>query len=408
MTTEAAHSPLGPSAADRWINCPGSVLATAHLPDSDSEYSLLGTAAHSLAERCRKDNVPAAHYMEGKLYVEKVDGSSAEFIVDRNMAESVQAFIDYVNALPGDDYNETRVHYHEWVEGAFGTMDAAKATHHVLHIADYKHGEGVWVGAKENPQLKLYALGWLEYFGWLYDIRKVHLHVVQPRLDNFSTWETDVESLRRWATEVVRPAGQAALTPGAPFKAGAHCKFCKIRATCVTRAKYVFEMNLDELEDLDTAILREPPPIGQLSITQITRALEREPHVKAWYSDVRAHAASELAHGRDVGGWKMVAGKSERNWTLPPTEIEKRMSAAGLGEGIKAKLYTEPEIISPAKAEKVFGKKWFAPGSDTKEGGPLADLVKKTRGKPVLAPPTDDRPPISVDASEMEVVDGTD
>ena len=32
-----AHSPVGPSSGERWIHCPGSVLATIHLPDTQSE-----------------------------------------------------------------------------------------------------------------------------------------------------------------------------------------------------------------------------------------------------------------------------------------------------------------------------------------------------------------------------------
>ena len=396
---EPAHSPLGPSAAERWIACPGSVLATKDLPDTDSEYSLLGTAAHTLAERCGKDNLPALHFLGGKLYVEKVDGESAEFTVDREMVTAVQSFLDYVNALPGDDYTEARVYYERFVPGGFGTMDRAKAEYHTLRIIDYKYGEGVQVFAKENSQLKFYALGFTEEWGWLYDFRKIELHVAQPRLDHFDSWETTPEAILEWAETVAKPAAALALKPGAPFKAGAHCKFCKIKATCTTRAKFVFEMNLDELDDLDDAIAKDAPPIARLTPAQIIAALRRKPHIVGWYNDIERYAISEINHGKPFDGWKLVEGRSNREWSAPAAEIEKRLVEAGAGEGIKVKLYSEPEIISPAQAEKVFGKKLFLPGT------PLGDTITKPRGKPKLAPPEDERPAFTVDPSELEEVE---
>lgn len=402
MQAEAAHSILGPSSADRWLHCGGSVLATKDLPDVDTEYSTYGTAGHTLAERCRKDNLPAAHFLGGKIYVEKVDGESAEVVVDREMATAVQSYIDYINALPGDDYNESRVYYEEYVRGGFGTMDAARASHYELNIGDLKMGVGVQVFAVNNPQMMLYALGFMLAWGWLYDFKKVILHIIQPRLDHYDTWETTPEAIFEWAERVVRPAALRALQPGAPFKAGAHCKFCKIKATCTTRAKFVFEMNLDELDDLDDAIAKDAPPIARLTSAQIIAALRRKPHIVGWYNDIERYAISEINHGKPFDGWKLVEGRSNREWSAPAAEIEKRLVEAGAGEGIKVKLYSEPEIISPAQAEKVFGKNLFLPGT------PLGDTITKPRGKPKLAPPEDERPAFTVDPSELEEVeDGT-
>ena len=47
----AAHAKLSPSAASRWLNCPGSVALCATLPTPPSTYYAdEGTAAHALAE----------------------------------------------------------------------------------------------------------------------------------------------------------------------------------------------------------------------------------------------------------------------------------------------------------------------------------------------------------------------
>ena len=46
------------------------------------------------------------------------------------------------------------------------------------------------VEAERNSQLMLYGLGALLEFDPLYDIRNVRMTIVQPRLNNISTYET--------------------------------------------------------------------------------------------------------------------------------------------------------------------------------------------------------------------------
>ena len=64
------HALLSASAAERWMNCPGSVAATKDLPSSTSVYAEEGTLAHSLCElKVRKlfgipDPMPRSKYLE--------------------------------------------------------------------------------------------------------------------------------------------------------------------------------------------------------------------------------------------------------------------------------------------------------------------------------------------------------
>jgi hypothetical protein len=402
---KGAHSPLGASAADRWINCPGSVGATILLPDKDTEYSLEGTAAHMLAEYCNASNTSATTWEGRVLGVEKVDGSIAEIEVTKQMRDGVQAFLDYVNDLPGEDYNEERVHWHEFVPFAYGTMDRARATRKKLRIVDLKFGEGWQVWAEKNPQLMLYALGFLEKYGWMYDIEEVDLTIFQPRLDHIDTWTVSVEELRRWAKEVVQPAAEAAQREDAPFKAGSHCKFCKIKETCKTRAKFVFEGAVGEMDDLDAQIAAPVRNVATLTNDQVAKILERQKVVTAFFSDLEKYAIAELAKGNPVGDWKMVEGRSNRAWA-----VEQKQVLEGIkGQHLDTKLmWTEPKLVSPTQAEEAYGAALFAPAKENKRtgevmpAGPLAHLIHKPKGSAVLAPGSDRRPPIKVDANEME------
>jgi len=47
-----AHSPIGASSAERWINCPASVRLSEGCKKPAGIYAEEGTAAHSLCEEC--------------------------------------------------------------------------------------------------------------------------------------------------------------------------------------------------------------------------------------------------------------------------------------------------------------------------------------------------------------------
>lgn len=412
-----AHSPLGASAADRWITCPGSVGATIELMDVDTQYSLEGTAAHFLAEHCNEFDLKTIQYPNKEISVKKVDDSITFIPCDKTMRDGVQAFLDFVNELPGDDYNEERVHWHQYVPNAFGTMDRARATDKKLRIIDLKYGEGWQVFAENNPQLMLYALGFLEKYGWMYDIEEIELIIFQPRLDHIDRWTTTVAELEKWAREVMQPAAELAQTAGAPFNAGTHCKFCKLRGNCAARAKYVFDGAVGEMENFDDQIGRQLRNPHRLTGEQMSKILGRKTQVTAFYTELERYAMQELAHGRAIGEWKIVEGRSNRAWGVSQSDVLEAIRTVEIdGKPLKLdtkQLWTEPTLISPTAAEGVFGKKLFEPTRTTEAGrvipgGPLARLITKPRGAPKLAPGYDKRPRLTVEANEMDDLGGGD
>ena len=232
---EGAHSILGPSSAERWMNCPGSVLAPGVA--KHSEYAAEGTAAHELSKWVRETGKPAEHWKGVTLVV-----GEYQFKVGKPMIDSVNEFVRREAEVPGAQLIEEMIHYEELVPGGFGTLDAAKIEDGICTITDLKHGTGVKVFASDNAQLKLYALGVYFKLKWLYEFDRFDLRICQPRLRHFETWPISLGKLLQWGYDEVRPAAKLALTPGAPIRAGAWCKFCKIKESCPTRASYKQEM----------------------------------------------------------------------------------------------------------------------------------------------------------------------
>lgn len=87
------HSILSPSGSSRWLNCPGSVALTLHIPDDGSDAADEGTDAHELAALCLTIGVPAITFL-GRVM-------ALGHVADEEMCAGVQMYIDYVESLPG-------------------------------------------------------------------------------------------------------------------------------------------------------------------------------------------------------------------------------------------------------------------------------------------------------------------
>lgn len=380
---EEAHHPLGPSAASRWLNCPGSVQATAGLPDTTSEYAAEGTAAHTVTEWCRKQGRPATDFIGTEI---EVDGYS--FTVDNDMADACQSFVDYVEALPGDAFYEVKVSFDPWVSGAFGTADDIRidANSKTVYVADYKHGKGEVVDVEGNPQMKVYALGAVHDFGFVYDFDEdwqVVPIVHQPRIGNVQRGEPiPLTDLLAWGDDVVKPAAEEAMQPGGRFAAGAWCRWCKIRGGCTHRAAKILEEDLADFENLEDA------GVHLLRGEDLGRILDKLGEIKRFVEDVEAHGRSELSAGHPpvgaAGPYKLVAGRGSRNWT------DEEAARKALQRKLGAKNIWIQKLISPAQAEKQLGK----------DSSLLDKYVEKRGGSPTMVPGSDKRPALVADASD--------
>ncbi len=371
------HSELGPSASDRWLPCPGSVLLIRGLDDPDSIYAAEGNAAHELSEWCRVEKKPADHWRGTIIKVGKF-----EFEVDQEMIDAINEFVEYVDQFPGEALYEAKVSYSLWVPTGFGTLDDGRLQDCVARVTDLKYGKGVWVFAKDNSQLKMYALGLYHDYKHLYDFKKFILTIHQPRLENVDTFELTLDELLDWAENTVKPIAERALKPGAEFKAGDHCVFCPAKGSCKVRQEYVTKAALSDFENLES----EPREVAFMTNDEIALVLPKLPNIKKWCGDVAAHARSEVAKGNlvthpELGNYKMVEGRSRRVWKGKEEDV-----IAGLTlEVDDMESLWERNFTTPAKAEKILGKKVD-----------ISDLIFKPKGAPVLVDGTDERESLEI------------
>lgn len=370
------HALLSPSAAHRWLHCTPSMWLARNEDDQGSDYAREGTLAHAHAAKVLKDYLQQPTPEEDAEIAQLADYESGE------MAEHVQTYTDYVlsrhTEAPSTLIVEKRYDLGAYVPEAFGTSDATIIRDGELEICDLKYGKGVRVDADDNPQLKIYALGALDYFAADYDIHTVRVTIVQPRLDHLSTWTISTEELQRWAREVLQPAAALASKGDGEACAGDWCKFCRVKPKCKALAQYA----ADTLKmGGDDPRLMQPDDIADI--------LPRLSVVQSWLSATEEHALALALQGQEIKGYKIVEGRSLRKITNPEAA-----AAALISEGYdRAQIYRPEELQTLTGLEKMVGKK--------KLGLLIGDYITKPQGKPTLVPLSDKRAPLNRAADDF-------
>lgn len=361
------HATLSASSAYRWLACPPSVMATKDMPDETTVYAEEGSVAHEVAEyKVRwylgeKDLTPPSI---GNFNAEEIDrhtDSYTYYAADK--IESIRKSCPDAVVMV-----EQKLDFSNYVEGGFGTGDLVIVADDIIQVIDFKYGKGVAVSAEHNPQMMLYALGALNLYDYLYDVRTVKMAIVQPRLDSISEWEISVEDLLSWAEDTLRPTAELATKGEGEFKAGEHCRFCKLRATCRARAELMLDAAKDEFA--------EP---AELTDDEIAGILKIAPDLAKWAEDVFAYAqAKAINEGKRWDGFKIVEGRSNRKYA-----DEDKIAEVCRNNGYQLSQIYKNTLIGITDMEKLLGKKQF------KEL--LGDYIIKPKGKLTLVPESDKR-----------------
>ena len=220
--------------------------------------------------------------------------------------------------------------------------------------------------ADHNSQLMLYGLGALLEFDPLYDIKTVRMTIIQPRLNNISTYETTAEELIRWAKTEVRPKALLAAKGEGEFCAGEWCRFCKARYTCRKRSEY--HMRLAERD------FKQPDLLTDAEILDILPVAES---LNSWVQDLISYATQQAVGGKAWPGYKLVTGRSVRRYTSE-AEVIKAATEAGYTDIYKTTL------LGVGDLEKRMGRKKFSEV--------LGKYVVKPVGAPHSCPKTAARP----------------
>ena len=379
---------LQPSAAHRWLNCTASprFLAEheAELPKRDTEYSTEGTLAHEIAEKMLLgqpwscDPVMAEHVTG---YVERVKANLA--------CASEGATLHVETKVP--------LFYMPEREGRIDTAikDVSDA---VLIVRDLKYGEGVMVEAENNEQQAIYAESFIrDQWPDMPADGMVRIVIDQPRArdgDTVKDWVLTRSELSLFCARIGAVARKIIADDDTQFAPGSACRFCEakkgyvdaagVHRYCPGKTDVVVATTVASPEVFVPLALPDPSAITE---EQARRIQEHSGQIRDFLDANEARIFGQLSDGKEFPGFKLVEGRSNRQWADEAEAAKKLRSFLP-----KDTLWSAPTFLTPAQAEKALKKPLKAVTPRLEKA--LARLIIKPEGKPVLAPESDPRPAI--------------
>lgn len=389
---QRSHALLSASGAGRWLNCtPSARLEDEYGEKKSSIYAQEGTLAHELSELYIKHDTLLT--ITEQEFNQRLEEIMANELFNEEMLDVVPTYTEYCASQLAEAKTENllavmeieqKLDLTEFVPESFGTADCIIIGDNLMEVIDLKYGKGVPVYAEWNKQLMLYSLGALQKYDIMYNISVVRLTIVQPRINNISSWLISVEELRKWAEEELKPKAKLAFDGKGELNAGDWCRFCAVRNQCRKLYEQQFEIAKHEFAK----------PI-LLTDDEIADIVLRTPKFIEWANSVTEYAqAKAIVENKQWPGLKLVEGISRRKWAdedQASNIILARCPELSEEEVFNMKLKPITSI------EKIVGKKRFTEL--------LSDIVIKPQGKPTLVPLEDKRPAMGYGQAQIDFKD---
>jgi hypothetical protein len=349
---------VGGSTAKRVINCPGSVALVQKMPPQPSSpHADRGTLLHNTIAEV----LEGRDYIVGSKYETQV---LTQELVEEKLMPALAA-LDVIDPDKDMLYEvETRVGFGDLLPGVFGSTDLIGRIGDTAIVLDWKFGDGVAVDVEENPQLLFYAAAAMrtEATKWAFDgAKEIEMVIVQP--PQIKRWKTTPARVAEFERELVSAVKQA-MKDDAKLQTGDHCRWCTAKPICPQMTGAVDRALKTQIDSLDAPM--------------ISAYLKNADMLEQWISDLRALAHQMLDSGASVPGYKLVAKRGTRQWV---DEAQAHVELRKLG----IEPHKEPELVSPAQAEKELKKRKLTLPDD---------LVVSVSSGTTLAAESDPRPPV--------------
>lgn len=354
---ELEHSPLGGSAAHRFMNCEGSFLLqreqieAGQFENIESEYAKLGTGAHELGAKSIATGLEPYEFLG-----EEFNGYIAGW-PDGISLDAVQIYVSECMGIlarrkeQGHMLLEDTIHLPEIHPLLRGTVDFGFwSMSDGIWLRDYKNGEGIGVSAPMNKQLLYY--GYLMILKILQDGHglpremPVSLGIVQPNFYGVfeapDVWETTVGFVLDWGNNELLPRMKSLYELRVPrefmvFAPGEHCQFCPVLLDC-PKMQEAFVAYAEAEEGFITMLTDE----------ELDRFYAMREPARRFMKTLETTVHHRLVGGGKIPNAKLVEKKVARVW--------RPGAQAALKAAFGDKAFTQPEIKSPAQIEKLSSR----------------------------------------------------
>jgi hypothetical protein len=313
------------------------------------------------------------------------------------MATHVHNYVDYVRSQKTDPYSVMRIEKKVslfYLPERNGIVDTFIMHPDGAKIIDLKYGVGVSEQAVYNPQLAIYAESMIqqwEVIGEVPDNLPVQLTIFQPRDRNdpepVRTWVLSRGELRKYAQTLADKAEIVLAGRGEFVPTDSACKFCTAKGICSAFASQGLVALPDQARVIDL------PASNLISREQRIRALRYKRQLIDWLESLEDQEKSDLLNGKPEMGFKIVEGKSNRQW-----EDEAKVMKLLSNHLTMAEMRPPSSLISPAAVERALKGITLSNRFKNK----LEDLTVKPEGKPTLVLESDNRPSLNNKLDQLE------
>lgn len=384
------HSVYSPSASEMTMTCEESLVINVLADDHQTYEAAEGTVAHSVMEHWFNSGERPDHYVG---LTEVVGGFDIE--ITEEMIGFVEDAYDWF-MLETVDAEHWMAEQHVDISlltpiaGQGGTADFVAFRWQHLTIGDLKYGKDP-VFARENKQLRVYALGVFFEWDWLYNFQTIKIMIAQPRLPGgMTTWTITRDELlafadfarERWVL-TWQPREKLTRTPSTKG-----CRWCKARATCPALYLFLADENdvFDNYDDIDAAtaiidvtptavsyeqmakandiILDEmavspfpkiPDPVS-LNTLALAKLLRYRKLMEGFFNAIAAELLSRaVSREEELLWWKIVESRTRRKWVEDEEWLVNQITTR-FPKVKKSDLYVTV-LASPAQMERIIHTK---------------------------------------------------
>lgn len=330
-----AHAVLKPSAAGCWVHCSGSVAMQAAHPDTDSEHSANGRAAHFSGEL-------QIQGVAETVGLQDADGT----VIDQEMHDAATVYAEEVRTVAPLDklVIEQQIKIPRVHELCAGTPDvyAYEPITKTLYIWDFKFGFGE-VDPFENWQGICYTAGILDKLKLNDQETTVRLRIIQPRAFHpdgpVREWMFKASDIRGHINQL-EAAAIAAVGPDPQLVSGEHCRYCTGRHACpALRGSAYYACDLSEKFAIDDM---SPAALG-LQYRLLKAAADR---LAYRLTGVQTQIEGLIKRGEVGTGFTLEGKVGALSWD------QSREAVAGLGDLLGVELRKDPDVCTPTQAIK--------------------------------------------------------
>ena len=360
---------LRPSNADRYLNCPASVVISQDMPVGDGTvYSDKGTVVHAVIENCIKTGREPESYI-GTLVCE------VDIEVTSDMAQSAKFCLEYIKSQGFTTLQAEHELTMNWVENPDGEVTTGRVDFlgydedfEILKVGDYKDGYQPVPEDSYQMAMYLYELTMGEQSPYKH-LKAFNSVIVQPNSSQGAVvlekiWTRGdmikLKHLVKFTTEWVSKTKPKDIKLN-DYCEGHWCKFCPISKTvagnkmCPKKASGLFDEPAGT-QALEMAKETLPAPTT-MTPEQRAFAISKRKEITKWLDDVYELELANAIAGHVLPGLKLAEGRTKTRYWLKGIEqpdIVESLKEAGLMDDE----VFDKKLVSPATVKKLFKGKF--------------------------------------------------